>query len=485
MGNQSSSEYQEHRARFTNQEFSTLKSSFTSVCLAGEHSLHFNQFNLLFGLTSFSALEQLGAVLFAVFLTYGDYEGEAGEGAWGHRVRSSSRNAVLSVSLSKSLQRREKSTLEEWQLGFQAFINAMGETIKGSRSERNWFLYQLLKKSGIEVILRGCIYTIMPNVKQQQIPGIVQRIIRGSPWWRQGKYNEDVSFQEFVRWEESVTIIGIIILHILGRPGVQNSSLRILGLGVTNSKLRIGQFPELLSKYVDDEEGYQIGQFDTWLLALTLPYDYTETWTQIYHSQRDGRGLSNFMNATKNIAATLIIIEDIEGNVFGAFTADKWERRHAFYGHNGLSSFLFCLQPAVKVFHATGNDSNFQWSAQRCEGVPLGLGFGGQVSNFAEIKNIKEQASSFALFIDSDFEWGYAGPSATYANEYLAGPGGDFMVKSIECWQVSGETDDNVWEVEHDGSVSDHFEKEHDFATISGQEQKSDVSEDQKDSQDN
>eukprot|EP01026_Neomeris_dumetosa_P061506 TRINITY_DN5806_c0_g1_i4.p1 TRINITY_DN5806_c0_g1~~TRINITY_DN5806_c0_g1_i4.p1 ORF type:complete len:324 (+),score=38.55 TRINITY_DN5806_c0_g1_i4:31-1002(+) len=302
-------------------------------------------------------------------------------------------------------------------------------------------------------------HTTKRKIGENTSIGIVGRIVRGSPWWGKGRYSEDVSFQEFVHWEEAVTILSIVIFHILGRAGV------------SNSRLRIGQFPQLLNQHINGDEVYTLSQFDTWLLALTLPHEYTQTWTQVYHSQRDGRGLSNFMNATKNVAASLVIIEDVEGNVFGAFTADKWERRATFYGYNGLSSFLFCLQSSVKMFHATGNNSNFQWSAQRYEGVPLGLGFGGQVSSFADIEDTRKQGSAFALFVESGFEWGYSGPSATYGNDGLAGADGEFKIKSIECWQVSLDKDDEDKKMGRNGSVLERFEKERNFIAITGQAQ--------------
>eukprot|EP01026_Neomeris_dumetosa_P061504 TRINITY_DN5806_c0_g1_i1.p2 TRINITY_DN5806_c0_g1~~TRINITY_DN5806_c0_g1_i1.p2 ORF type:complete len:209 (+),score=23.35 TRINITY_DN5806_c0_g1_i1:360-986(+) len=153
--------------------------------------------------------------------------------------------------------------------------------------------------------------------------------------------------------------------------------------------------------------------------------------------------------------------------------------RRILYWYQQNAKFMFrrmkgkcigCYQQEM-MFHATGNNSNFQWSAQRYEGVPLGLGFGGQVSSFADIEDTRKQGSAFALFVESGFEWGYSGPSATYGNDGLAGADGEFKIKSIECWQVSLDKDDEDKKMGRNGSVLERFEKERNFIAITGQAQ--------------
>lgn len=59
------------------------------------------------------------------------------------------------------------------------------------------------------------------------------------------------------------------------------------------------------------------------------------------------------------MSASVLIIKDREGCVYGGYASQPWERHSDFYGD--MKSFLFQLYPNASIFRPTGANTNIQW----------------------------------------------------------------------------------------------------------------------------
>lgn len=87
--------------------------------------------------------------------------------------------------------------------------------------------------------------------------------------------------------------------------------------------------------------------------------------------------------------ATVLIVKDTAGHVFGGFAADDWKPVSDFYGwctrrslrsdlssYCGLgneNSFLFTAFPHLAVYSATGHNRNFQYYNSSTATLPNGI----------------------------------------------------------------------------------------------------------------
>ena len=81
--------------------------------------------------------------------------------------------------------------------------------------------------------------------------------------------------------------------------------------------------------------------------------------------------------------ATLIVIRDKKGHLFGGYAADAWSKHGVFYGTS--VSFLFGLLPSTVKYEASGANTNMMWCGQGFTQLPNGFGWGGQVISDASI----------------------------------------------------------------------------------------------------
>jgi hypothetical protein len=138
--------------------------------------------------------------------------------------------------------------------------------------------------------------------------------------------------------------------------------------------------------------------------------------------------------------ATLVLVRDGGGAVFGGAAFAAWQRRPSFYGGDASSSaFLFALSPALRVHHASGINANAQFfsgAGPPFQSLPNGLGMGGQLG-------------AFGLFVDAKLERGHSRPNATFACAPLCSPPGqDFDVAEVEVWALLTPDEEEVVEEE-------------------------------------
>ncbi|KAI4487677.1 hypothetical protein M0802_011939 [Mischocyttarus mexicanus] len=136
-------------------------------------------------------------------------------------------------------------------------------------------------------------------------------------------------------------------------------------------------------------------------------------WTLAFSTSQDGFSLSSMYRQMANFESPiLLVIKDIEGNVFGALTSCAFHVNNHFYGTG--ESLLFKFTPRFQVFNWTGHNHYFIKGSN--DSLAIGDGDG-----------------KFGIWLDSDLYRGRTQSCSTYGNELLA-PHEDFLVETLECW---------------------------------------------------
>lgn len=157
---------------------------------------------------------------------------------------------------------------------------------------------------------------------------------------------------------------------------------------------------------------------------------------RLYSSVVDG---SSFNRLEWNLLGyggpTLLLIQTECDVILGAFASQPWRDTDHFYGTS--ESFVFQIEPVLRVFHATGKDNHFMYchgSSKRGSFVgqeipPLGLGFGGSIYKpRLFLPESLEECS--ADFFDSTYESGDLLPKEAMES---------FRIKHLEVWGVGGD----------------------------------------------
>ncbi|XP_014298007.1 nuclear receptor coactivator 7 isoform X3 [Microplitis demolitor] len=136
-------------------------------------------------------------------------------------------------------------------------------------------------------------------------------------------------------------------------------------------------------------------------------------WTLVFSTSQHGFSLNSmYRKMAKVESPILLVIEDTEGNVFGALTSCSLHVSDHFYGTG--ESLLFRFTPRFQAFNWTGD--NLYFIKGNNESLAIGAGDG-----------------KFGLWLDGDLYQGRTQSCSTYGNEPLA-PHEDFVVKTLECW---------------------------------------------------
>ncbi|XP_076392430.1 TLD domain-containing protein mustard isoform X3 [Megachile rotundata] len=136
-------------------------------------------------------------------------------------------------------------------------------------------------------------------------------------------------------------------------------------------------------------------------------------WSLVFSTSQHGFSLNSMYRKMAKIESPiLLVIEDTEGNVFGALTSCALHVSDHFYGTG--ESLLFRFTPRFQAFNWTGD--NLYFIKGNNESLAIGAGDG-----------------KFGLWLDGDLYQGRTQSCSTYGNEPLA-PREDFVVKTLECW---------------------------------------------------
>jgi len=163
-----------------------------------------------------------------------------------------------------------------------------------------------------------------------------------------------------------------------------------------------------------------------WALACCIELNES-TWTVLYAVRNHGQSLGRLCNEVLEYGGpTIMIIQDLEGGIFGCFTREVWKSRTDF--REDRSAFLFSLAPHFGIYRATGTDVNNLFLNSTVNPHfphPVGIGFGGKLKNFR-------------LWINEDLS---GGESRYSCNTYAKGKISNstlFKINTIEVWGCGG-----------------------------------------------
>jgi hypothetical protein len=89
------------------------------------------------------------------------------------------------------------------------------------------------------------------------------------------------------------------------------------------------------------------------------------------------------LRGTAGKGATVVVIRDKGGHVFGGYAPEAWEKHGSFYG--SFSARIFSLLPVLAAYTPSGVNQNFQFCGQGFARVPNGFGWGGQVRHMGHM----------------------------------------------------------------------------------------------------
>ena len=165
----------------------------------------------------------------------------------------------------------------------------------------------------------------------------------------------------------------------------------------------------------------------TYVLNAALPPALRGQWTRLFNTRTDGKSYAALRRELLGAgAATLLVVRDRSGHVFGGFVSEPWRASPDFYGHE--SSFLFRLQPVMSVHRAGRYNTNFQYFNSGMEMLPNGIAMGGQLNYFG-------------LYLAPDCETGHskAHPLCSTFQSPCLSSEEEFAVDAVELWRVGPE----------------------------------------------
>ena len=155
--------------------------------------------------------------------------------------------------------------------------------------------------------------------------------------------------------------------------------------------------------------------------------------------------------ASQRSSYTILAVETLDGEVFGAFTAKPWHITWKYYGTP--ESFLWRLRKRRKsnarerplsdgdfeVFRFAGNNKNIQLC--HIDRIAVGGGSPDDVSTVSEeLSNVKMTEWGFGLSFGKDLQQGTSSPCMTFNSPSLSkyhADGSRFEVSNMEFWTLT------------------------------------------------
>ena len=173
-----------------------------------------------------------------------------------------------------------------------------------------------------------------------------------------------------------------------------------------------------------------------------------------YSMVRDGASLNSFLKRVRGIEYSILAVETLDGEVFGAFTSQPWRKNWNYFGTG--ESFLWRmrrtrlektagileqaqLESEIDVYPYTGENKFIQL----CTHDRIAVG-GGNPSSAGEKKSEDDPVQSydwgFGLAIEHDFLQGSSSPCITFGSPSLSNvhsDGSTFEIVNIELWTLT------------------------------------------------
>lgn len=168
---------------------------------------------------------------------------------------------------------------------------------------------------------------------------------------------------------------------------------------------------------------------DILFLNLNLPHELRNEWRFLFSSEIHGESFSTMLGRIEMQGATLLIVQDMDNHVFGAFASHSWVVGPNFYGDD--SCFLFKLEPDIVSFGSSGYNKHYQYLNLRQQTMPNGMLMGGQLHYPG-------------LWLDCEYGLGRSSVSCiTFQNYSQLSAKENFRIKHCEVWGVGPVPDDD------------------------------------------
>ncbi|XP_017278834.1 nuclear receptor coactivator 7 isoform X2 [Kryptolebias marmoratus] len=136
-------------------------------------------------------------------------------------------------------------------------------------------------------------------------------------------------------------------------------------------------------------------------------------WRLAYSTEKHGTSLKTlYRNLADVDSPVLLVIKDMDDQIFGAFSTDPFRVSEHFYGTG--ETFLYSFCPEIKVYRWTGENSYFVKG--NTDSLQMGGG-GGQLG----------------LWLDAELYRGTTTKCSTFNNQPLSSQQ-DFSIRSLEVW---------------------------------------------------
>ncbi|XP_006287755.2 TLD domain-containing protein 1 isoform X1 [Capsella rubella] len=341
------------------------------------------------------------------------------------------------------------------KMTFEDLVIAKATYEKGTDDEIAEFIFQTLDVTGngvltrsdlesvLVVILKTVFSTESSNAESSDYKEMVDALLNAATFSKSDDGSEKgMSFADFRSWCLLVPTIRKFLGSLLMPPG----------------PVRPGnQVPHLLYEDGVDSDRLLLKKEYAWHIGGALPHHELEEWKLLYHSSLHGQSFNTFLGHTSNtgMSASVLIIKDKEGCVYGGYASQPWERHSDFYGD--MKSFLFQLSPKAAINRPTGANTNIQWCATNftSENIPNGIGFGGKINHYG-------------IFVSASFDQGQTFECTTFGSPSLSKTS-RIQPEVIECWGIVLAS--NELDTKHNamkGTVLERFKEDRNMLKLVG-----------------
>lgn len=338
---------------------------------------------------------------------------------------------------------------KDQRLFYEDLVMSKAVYEKGSPDEVEKFTYQLVdllgdgqvQRSEAEAVVLSTLETVLGPKEAIPGAGLPDSSIQGFVYTAEFSAQTDgeacMSLEDFHKWCLLVPSLKKFLSGLLASP-----SADVLGRQVPLLRVPKNTHSVLRKEFA-------------WHICGILPQIETQEWDLLYHSSVHGLSFNTFLSRLTSVGGpSILLIKDQDGNVFGGYASQSWERNHDFFGD--LKCFLFTLQPQTAIYRATGANNNMLWCAVNymSESIPNGVGFGGQKHHFG-------------IFLPASLDCGYAFPSVTFGNPCLSNKS-TFGIDTIECWGVVSETEESKKISPSGGTILERFKEDRNMLNMVG-----------------
>ncbi len=155
-------------------------------------------------------------------------------------------------------------------------------------------------------------------------------------------------------------------------------------------------------------------------IHANLPYyQQFKNFKLVFSPENHGNSMRTFYLYTKNLKSYILVIKDINQNIFGGYISDEIHCSENFYGTGECFVFSFFKSERIHCFHSTGSNDLYIRTDE--DSISLGA------SN-----------NLYSIFIKGDFNSGYTGSTLTFKNPILT-ESTDFTIVRMEIWTFTDE----------------------------------------------